>query len=248
MLSRENIFFALFIWQTIFTFMIDFYDILPDYWKPNIGISKCWFESKFWDYLIDQWGWKNKKNLKLRKSAKKPKIKNLSAKPVKRLSLLLQKPIKPLIKLFEWFFSQTLKAVIVLYTHKCHVINEHEWFMAFTFFNDNKHRIIAYIIVFIAIIVYCWAFPYFSSFLFLFIEQSSPGHLIFFLLPIGIQISINFVLFVLTAIHCNRIKAEIHRMQASDCSDQQKKRSFIADKAMWVNPFTLLHLIACDFL
>lgn len=66
-------------------------------------------------------------------------------------------------------------------------------------------------------------------------EQSSPGHLIFFLLPIGIQISINFILFILTAIHCNRIKAEIHRMQSCDNSDQQKKKIFVADKAMWVN-------------
>lgn len=108
-------------------------------------------------------------------------------------------------------------------------------------FNDNKHRIMPYIIVFIAIIVYCTVFPHFHPST----EQSSPGHLIFFLLPIGIQISVNFVLFVLTAIHCNKIKAEIHRMQASDCSDQQKKKIFIADKAMWVkNPFTLLHLIA----
>lgn len=73
-------------------------------------------------------------------------------------------------------------------------------------------------------------------------EQSSPGHLIFFLLPIGIQISVNCVLFVLTAIHCNRIKAEIHRMQACDNSEQQKKKSFIADKAMWVK-ISLLNLL-----
>ncbi|KAL7044183.1 hypothetical protein ACKWTF_001819 [Chironomus riparius] len=65
-------------------------------------------------------------------------------------------------------------------------------------------------------------------------EQSSPGHLIFFLLPIGIQISINFILFILTAIHCNRIKAEIHRMQSCDNSDQQKKKIFVADKAIFM--------------
>jgi hypothetical protein len=64
-----------------------------------------------------------------------------------------------------------------------------------------------------------------------FLEQSSPAHLVFFLLPIGFQISINIVLFVLTAVHCNRIKAEIHRMQMNDSNEQQKKKSFIADKA-----------------
>lgn len=55
--------------------------------------------------------------------------------------------------------------------------------------------------------------------------------MIFFLLPIGIQISINVVLFVITAIHCNRVKAEILRMQMND-NCEQKKRRFIADKAM----------------
>ncbi|KAG5676842.1 hypothetical protein PVAND_006649 [Polypedilum vanderplanki] len=65
-------------------------------------------------------------------------------------------------------------------------------------------------------------------------EQSSPGHMIFFLFPIGIQISMNFILFILTAIHCNRIKAEIHRMQMCDNNDQSKRKSFIADKAIFV--------------
>lgn len=64
-------------------------------------------------------------------------------------------------------------------------------------------------------------------------ENSSPGHLIFFLTPVGIQISINVGLFIVTAIHCNRVKSEIHRMQMNDNCDQKKKR-YIADKAMWV--------------
>lgn len=64
-------------------------------------------------------------------------------------------------------------------------------------------------------------------------ENSSPGHMIFFLVPIGIQISINMVLFVITAIHCNRVKSEILRMQTND-NCEQKKRRFVADKAMWV--------------
>lgn len=34
-------------WQTIFTFMIDFYKIMPEDWSPNIGKGKCWFESEF---------------------------------------------------------------------------------------------------------------------------------------------------------------------------------------------------------
>lgn len=49
----------------------------------------------------------------------------------------------------------------------------------------------------------------------------------------GLQISVNVVLFVITAIHCNRVKSEIHRMQMNDNCEQKKKR-YIADKAMWV--------------
>lgn len=65
-------------------------------------------------------------------------------------------------------------------------------------------------------------------------ENSSPGHIIFFLVPVGLQISVNSGLFAITAIHCNRVKSEIHRMQMND-SVEQKKRRYIADKAMWVN-------------
>jgi len=73
-----------------------------------------------------------------------------------------------------------------------------------------------------------------STFLLFFTHRtgnSSPGHLIFFLIPVGIQITANVVLFIITAIHCNRVKAEIHRMQMND-NDEQKKKRFIADKAM----------------
>lgn len=55
--------------------------------------------------------------------------------------------------------------------------------------------------------------------------------MMFFLLPVGVQISVNVVLFVITAIYCNRVKSEIHRMQMIDNCEQKKKR-YIADKAM----------------
>jgi hypothetical protein len=53
----------------------------------------------------------------------------------------------------------------------------------------------------------------------------------FFLLPVGIQITVNVVLFIITAIYCNRVKSEIHRMQMMDNREQKRKR-YIADKAM----------------
>ncbi|CRL01349.1 CLUMA_CG014319, isoform A [Clunio marinus] len=78
-------------------------------------------------------------------------------------------------------------------------------------------------------------------------ENSSPGHLIFFLVPIGIQISINFVLFIITAIHCNRVKAEIHRMQMNDNNEQKKKR-YIADKAIFLMNLKLFIVMGISWL
>lgn len=66
---------------------------------------------------------------------------------------------------------------------------------------------------------------------FYFAENSKAGHFIFFLAPVGLQITINVVLFIITAVHCNRVKSEIHRMQMND-TVEQKKRRYIADKAM----------------
>lgn len=67
--------------------------------------------------------------------------------------------------------------------------------------------------------------------IFLFIEMNDPGHTIFFIIPIGIQIGINVILFVITAIHCNKVKSEIHRMQNTSDGNEYKKKRFIADKA-----------------
>lgn len=61
------------------------------------------------------------------------------------------------------------------------------------------------------------------------------GHFIFFLFPMGLHILTNAILFILTAIHCNKIKSEINRMQcAKDNEVQDKKRKFLADKAKYM--------------
>lgn len=61
------------------------------------------------------------------------------------------------------------------------------------------------------------------------------GHFLFFVLPIGLHILVNSVLFILTSIHCSRVKNEIRRMQsASDADAQTKRKTFIANKAMFV--------------
>ncbi|XP_076622156.1 G-protein coupled receptor Mth2 isoform X2 [Colletes latitarsis] len=56
---------------------------------------------------------------------------------------------------------------------------------------------------------------------------SSKGELIFFRGPVGIQLISNVVFFILTADHCNKVKAEIRRV--ADPSDPRSKR-FHADK------------------
>ncbi|XP_055683534.1 G-protein coupled receptor Mth-like [Lutzomyia longipalpis] len=64
-----------------------------------------------------------------------------------------------------------------------------------------------------------------------FSQSNGMGHRLFFLLPVGIQIVANVVLFILTTIHCNKVKSEIHRMQKNDT---EKKKRFFADKARLV--------------
>lgn len=61
-------------------------------------------------------------------------------------------------------------------------------------------------------------------------------HFVFFLLPAGLHVIVNCVLFIITAINCSRVKTTIHRMQcASDESNVSKKRIFfMVSKATFV--------------
>lgn len=53
-------------------------------------------------------------------------------------------------------------------------------------------------------------------------------------MPAGIHVVMNGTIFFMTAIHCNRIKNDIHQMQAvdQDSNASAKSRKFIATKAM----------------
>jgi hypothetical protein len=53
----------------------------------------------------------------------------------------------------------------------------------------------------------------------------------FFIFPIALQTSVNIVLFTVTAVRCNRVKREIHRMQMSDSTDENKRR-YLTDRSM----------------
>lgn len=63
------------------------------------------------------------------------------------------------------------------------------------------------------------------------------NHLLFFLLPAGIHVIINCILFIITAIHCNRFKREIHRLQSGidEANTSTKRKKFIIFKAMFVS-------------
>ncbi|XP_066992173.2 G-protein coupled receptor Mth2 [Anabrus simplex] len=63
-----------------------------------------------------------------------------------------------------------------------------------------------------------------------FLELGSPARLVFYVGPMSIQIGFNLVFYVMTAWHCSKVKAEIHRMQSASSSDRCKKR-YQADKA-----------------
>ncbi|XP_063529721.1 probable G-protein coupled receptor Mth-like 3 isoform X1 [Cydia strobilella] len=58
-------------------------------------------------------------------------------------------------------------------------------------------------------------------------------HYIFFVIPMGLVTCINFVLWVLTARHCARVKSEVHRLQAGSVGDRAKRR-FRGDRAKYI--------------
>ncbi|CAH0603223.1 unnamed protein product [Chrysodeixis includens] len=58
-------------------------------------------------------------------------------------------------------------------------------------------------------------------------------HYIFFVIPMGLVTCTNFVLWVLTARHCARVKSEVHRLQAGSVGDRAKRR-FRVDQAKYV--------------
>lgn len=64
----------------------------------------------------------------------------------------------------------------------------------------------------------------------------------------GIIISMNVIFFVLTAVHCNRVKSEIHRMQTSDDSKDSHKKRFFADKARMVMNLKLFCVMGISWL
>lgn len=73
-------------------------------------------------------------------------------------------------------------------------------------------------------------------------EVSKYGHIIFFLIPCGLHVLVNTILFILTAIYSSRVKAEIHRMQSASNDDSQMRRiRFVADKEMFVRTRRLLN-------
>lgn len=61
------------------------------------------------------------------------------------------------------------------------------------------------------------------------------GHVLFFILPVGVHICINSILFILTSIHCSRVKNEIHKMQSRNDADlRTKHKRYSANKAKFV--------------
>ncbi|XP_073941648.1 probable G-protein coupled receptor Mth-like 3 isoform X2 [Choristoneura fumiferana] len=58
-------------------------------------------------------------------------------------------------------------------------------------------------------------------------------HYIFFVIPMGLITCTNFVLWVLTARHCARVKSEVHRLQAGSVGDRAKRR-FRIDRAKYI--------------
>ncbi|XP_050675575.1 probable G-protein coupled receptor Mth-like 3 isoform X2 [Leptidea sinapis] len=58
-------------------------------------------------------------------------------------------------------------------------------------------------------------------------------HYIFFVLPMGVVTCTNFILWLLTARYCAKVKSEVHRLQAGSVGDRAKKR-FRIDRAKYI--------------
>lgn len=77
-----------------------------------------------------------------------------------------------------------------------------------------------------------------KSFHFSFAERNNwKTYCLYFLLPAGIHVIINCVLFIITAVHCNRMKRDIHRLQKGETCTSTSRRRFKILKAMFVLMF-----------
>ncbi|XP_063697144.1 probable G-protein coupled receptor Mth-like 3 [Culicoides brevitarsis] len=61
--------------------------------------------------------------------------------------------------------------------------------------------------------------------------RDSTSFVLYFITPLGIMIAINSIFFVLTAIHCNKVKREIMRVQKSSIREK-RRRLFKVDRAI----------------
>jgi len=60
----------------------------------------------------------------------------------------------------------------------------------------------------------------------IFSDHTNYGTLIFFILPVSVMLTANLLLFMLTAIHCSRIKSELNKFKRTDSKTQR----FLIDK------------------
>lgn len=54
---KQFIFYSIYAWGvpfliTIITFLVEFYDIVPETFRPNIGEKSCWFNREYKKYLF----------------------------------------------------------------------------------------------------------------------------------------------------------------------------------------------------
>ncbi|XP_026821272.1 probable G-protein coupled receptor Mth-like 3 [Rhopalosiphum maidis] len=63
-----------------------------------------------------------------------------------------------------------------------------------------------------------------------FSDDTNYGNIVFFILPVSVMLSANLILFMLTAIHCSRIKSELNKFKRTDSKTQR----FLVDKEKFV--------------
>ncbi|XP_055301320.1 G-protein coupled receptor Mth2 isoform X2 [Sitodiplosis mosellana] len=75
-------------------------------------------------------------------------------------------------------------------------------------------------------------------------------HFLFFLMPAGVHVIANCILFVITAINCSRVKSDIHRMQciSDESNTSTKRKKFLVSRAIFIMNLKLFTVMGISWM
>ncbi|XP_031617372.1 G-protein coupled receptor Mth2 isoform X2 [Contarinia nasturtii] len=75
-------------------------------------------------------------------------------------------------------------------------------------------------------------------------------HFLFFIIPAGVHVITNCILFIITAIHCSRVKSDIHRMQhmSDETNTSTKRKKFLMSRAIFMMNLKLFTVMGISWI